>query len=125
VAGAGNQSHYKEPENPASPLSLSSSRKYPMLKDNLIWIGVGLMLFLSVWLGTPTGDKAVKSIGGFFKSLIPKRKKITNDDVSIHEVVESLLTIAEADGDEEGVMLLTAYGKHLYDRREKEADNDD
>jgi hypothetical protein len=94
-----------------------------MTQDNLIWIAVGVLGFLSVWLGTESGKKVQSSIGGFLKGLIPKRKPIdsTDSDVSVHEVVEHLLTLAEADKDDEGIMLLSAYGKHLYERREKEA----
>ena len=97
------------------------------IQDNLIWGAVGLLGFLSVWLGTDSGKNSTTSIITFLKGLIPKRSNPidVSDDVSIHEALENLIRIAEADDDEEGIMLLTAYGKHLYEKREKEAENAD
>lgn len=39
------------------------------------------------------------------------------DQLSVHELLEALLVRAEGEGDSEGLMLLGAYGKHVYDLR--------
>ena len=63
-------------------------------------------------------------------SFIPSKNKIPliNPDevadlsealelLSVHELLEELLVRAESDGDTDGLMLLGAYGKHVYDLR--------
>jgi hypothetical protein len=94
-----------------------------MSQDNLVWIAVVVLIIGSVGLGNPTVQKIGGGILNTLKSFF-SRKPDTDTDVDTiinmedtHEIIEVLIDQAEEDKDEEGLMLLAAYGKHLYDRR--------
>ncbi len=45
-------------------------------------------------------------------------------EMSVHDIVEVLIQDRVDAGDEEGVMLIGTFGKHIYDYQIKEADNE-
>lgn len=82
-----------------------------------------------VWLsGNPKVKEYAAKAYNLIMWLIPKKKKtVPLEEVadisealqvlSVHELLEELLVRAEESGDTDGLMLLGAYGKHVYDLR--------
>ena len=48
-----------------------------------------------------------------------RTKKVALDDKSLYNIVNTLLEYCVQKKDNEGAMLITAFGKHLYDKKLK------
>lgn len=79
----------------------------------LIFGGAGVAALAALW---PNISKALGSMKGMgIKLPFLSGSK----DATIHETIQDLIKTQQAAGDKEGVMLLSAFGKHLYDVTEK------
>lgn len=86
-------------------------------------LAAGALFLGALALGSQTViDKGTS----LWKSVVSRFKKTnTNDDdltsplpeYSVHELLEELIERCEQESDTEGLMLLGAYGKHVYDLR--------
>ncbi len=100
-----------------------------ILPQLIPYAGVGLLGAWVLSFNPKVTEYATKAKDYVMSALkrTPKKQTIPIDEVaditealqhlSIHELLEELLVRAEEDGDSEGLMLLGAYGKHVYDLR--------
>jgi len=92
------------------------------IDDIKLWGGLSGIALL---LGSPIIIPKVKGILVKIKGLIPGIKtKNSLDAYTDHELTTYLISKCSECKDEEGVMLLSAYGKHLYDHMLKESKNE-
>jgi hypothetical protein len=91
------------------------------MTDNLMWILIGSLGVASIGLGNPGVQSALTKATTYIKSFFSRKEEEEDSDFetitihTTHDVVDYL--ISQSEGDTEGLMLLSAYGKHLYDRR--------
>lgn len=79
------------------------------IKDNagnLFMVGGGALFLVAMFW---------EKISGEVSKWLPKSAPA--NDLDEHELVDELLRKCLARDDEEGAMLITAYGKHLYDNK--------
>lgn len=78
---------------------------------------------LGYGLGNQTVKNTVSKAWNWIKSQYSSKKNPDEDFTdplpyySVHELLEELIKRSEEDSDSEGLMLLGAYGKHVYDLR--------
>lgn len=82
-----------------------------------------------VWLsGNPKVKEYAAKVYSYLMSFKKNKKKVIPADevadisealelLSVHELLEELMARAEESSDTDGLMLLGAYGKHVYDLR--------
>lgn len=86
---------------------------------------VSMALFGAVMASyNPKVKEYVDKAKTYVMSKVSRKKSSTStedsspvESLSVHELLEELLVRAEAEQDSEGLMLLGAYGKHVYDLR--------